>query len=146
MASLETRQNPASIVVANEINIFSDAVLSTFFTFGSMDEAMEHFRHQYRISTAEQEAIVWDHLGWVLKVENALMSHPAVMEGAVTGAADPLRGQVAKATVVLTGEYQPSDDLKLELQDHVKKVTAPPTSTRGSSSSWRPSQRPSAAR
>jgi hypothetical protein len=37
--------------------------------FFSMEEAMEHFRHQYRITTAEQETIVWDHLGWVLKVE-----------------------------------------------------------------------------
>ena len=44
---------------------------------------------------------------------------------AVTGVADPLRGQVVKATVVLTADYKPSDDLKLELQDHVKKVTAP---------------------
>jgi acetyl-CoA synthetase len=59
------------------------------------------------------------------EVENALMSHPAVMECAVTGVADPMRGQVVKATVVLTADYKPSDDLKLELQDHVKKVTAP---------------------
>jgi acetyl-CoA synthetase len=59
------------------------------------------------------------------EVENALMSHPAVMECAVTGVADPLRGQVVKATVVLTKEFKPSDDLKLELQNHVKKVTAP---------------------
>jgi hypothetical protein len=38
--------------------------------FGSMEEAMEHFRHQYRISTAEQEAIVWDHLDRVLQEVN----------------------------------------------------------------------------
>jgi len=59
------------------------------------------------------------------EVENALISHPAVMECAVTGVADPLRGQVVKATVVLTSDYKPSDDLKIELQNHVKKVTAP---------------------
>ncbi|MDD2639193.1 MAG: AMP-binding protein, partial [Methanothrix sp.] len=59
------------------------------------------------------------------EVENALMSHPAVMECAVTGVADPLRGQVVKATVVLTAGYAPEDDLKLKLQNHVKKVTAP---------------------
>lgn len=35
--------------------------------FASMEETMEHFRHQYNITTAEQEAIVWDHLGRVLK-------------------------------------------------------------------------------
>jgi hypothetical protein len=38
--------------------------------FGSMEEAMVHFRHQYRITTAEQEAIVRDHLGRVLKEKN----------------------------------------------------------------------------
>ena len=59
------------------------------------------------------------------EVENALISHPAVMECAVTGVADPLRGQAVKATVVLTSGYKPSDDLKTELQNHVKKVTAP---------------------
>jgi len=59
------------------------------------------------------------------EVENALMSHPAVMECAVTGVADPLRGQVVKATVVLTKGHKPSEELKAELQNHVKKVTAP---------------------
>jgi len=59
------------------------------------------------------------------EVENALMSHPAVMECAITGVPDPLRGQIVKATIVLTEAYTPSDDLKIDLQDHVKKVTAP---------------------
>ena len=59
------------------------------------------------------------------EVENALMSHPAVMECAVTGVADPLRGQVVKATVVLTKGHTPSEELEVELQNHVKKVTAP---------------------
>ena len=38
--------------------------------FANKEEAMEHFRHQYRITTAEQEAIVREHLGRVLKEEN----------------------------------------------------------------------------
>ncbi|MGC9515827.1 hypothetical protein [Methanocrinis sp.] len=42
-----------------------------------MEEAMEHFRHQRRISTAEQEAIVREHLGRVLKEENGGFSLPA---------------------------------------------------------------------
>ena len=41
---------------------------------------------------------------------------------------DELRGQVVKATLVLAAGYEPSDDLAKELQEHVKKVTAP-TST-----------------
>ena len=59
------------------------------------------------------------------EVESALMSHPAVMEVAITGVPDPIRGQVVKATIVLTKGYAASEELKKELQDHVKKVTAP---------------------
>jgi acetyl-CoA synthetase len=59
------------------------------------------------------------------EVESALLEHPAVLECAVTAAPDPLRGQVVKATVVLTAKYLPGDELVLELQEHVKKVTAP---------------------
>ena len=59
------------------------------------------------------------------EVESALLEHPAVLECAVTGIPDELRGQVVKATVVLAAGYEPSDDLAKELQEHVKKVTAP---------------------
>ena len=59
------------------------------------------------------------------EVESVLMEHPAVLEVAVTGAPDPIRGQVVKATIVLTSQYQPSDQLKKELQNHVKRSTAP---------------------
>ncbi|NLM36952.1 MAG: AMP-binding protein [Firmicutes bacterium] len=59
------------------------------------------------------------------EVESALMEHPAVLECAVTGIPDPERGQVVKATVVLAPGYTPSDQLAKELQEHVKRVTAP---------------------
>ncbi|MDR2688027.1 MAG: AMP-binding protein [Oscillospiraceae bacterium] len=59
------------------------------------------------------------------EVESALMEHPAVVECAITGAPDPVRGQVVKATVVLAKGYAPCGALAKELQDHVKKVTAP---------------------
>jgi acetyl-CoA synthetase len=59
------------------------------------------------------------------EVESALLEHPAVLECAVTAVPDPMRGQVVKATVVLAPRFQPSDDLAAELQEHVKKVTAP---------------------
>lgn len=61
------------------------------------------------------------------EVESALISHPAVLECAVTAVPHPDRGQIVKATIVLVknGEYQPSDELKKELQTHVKQVTAP---------------------
>lgn len=59
------------------------------------------------------------------EVESALLTHPAVLECAITAVPDPIRGQIVKATVVLTKNYKPSDDLRKELQDHVKKITAP---------------------
>ncbi|MBR4201739.1 MAG: AMP-binding protein, partial [Oscillospiraceae bacterium] len=59
------------------------------------------------------------------EVESALLTHPAVVESAITGAPDPIRGQVVKATVVLAKGYTPSPELTKELQNHVKKETAP---------------------
>ena len=61
------------------------------------------------------------------EVESALMTHPAVVECAITGVPDDIRGQVVKATVVLAKEYIHCDyeALKKELQNHVKKTTAP---------------------
>lgn len=59
------------------------------------------------------------------EVESVLVEHPAVLECAITGAPDPVRGQVVKASIVLAKGYTPSDALKKELQEHVKKNTAP---------------------
>ena len=61
------------------------------------------------------------------EVESALMTHPAVVECAITGVPDEIRGQVVKATIVLSKEYKPKagPDLVKELQNHVKQVTAP---------------------
>ncbi len=59
------------------------------------------------------------------EVESALMTHPSVLECAVTAVPDPVRGQVVKATIVLAKGYTASDELKKEIQNHVKKVTAP---------------------
>ncbi len=59
------------------------------------------------------------------EVESALITHPAVVEAAVTGIPDPVRGQAVKATLVLGQGYVPSEELTKDIQDHVKKVTAP---------------------
>lgn len=61
------------------------------------------------------------------EVESALVSHPAVVECAITAVPDPIRGQVVKATVVLAPAYKDKagDALIKELQDYVKKETAP---------------------
>ena len=60
------------------------------------------------------------------EVESVLMKHPAVLECAVTGAPDPVRGQVVKATIVLTNDYKPgNEDLVVDIKRFVKEVTAP---------------------
>src|SRR5574344_950969 len=61
------------------------------------------------------------------EVESALMTHPAVVECAITGVPDEIRGQVVKATIVLSKEYKGKEGPELikEIQDHVKRVTAP---------------------
>ncbi|NDV67846.1 AMP-binding protein [Dysgonomonas sp. 25] len=61
------------------------------------------------------------------EVESALMTHPAVVECAITGVPDEIRGQVVKATIVLAKEYKDkaNNQLVKEIQEHVKKVTAP---------------------
>ncbi len=59
------------------------------------------------------------------EVESALVEHPAVLECAITSVPDPVRGQIVKASVILAKGYNGDGGLVRELQDHVKKVTAP---------------------
>ena len=59
------------------------------------------------------------------EIESVLMEHPSVVECAVTGVPDPLRGFAVKATIVLAKGYIPSEELKKELQKFVKDATAP---------------------
>ncbi len=58
------------------------------------------------------------------EIESVLMEHPDVLECAVVGAPDPVRGQVVKAVIVLRKGAEPSDALTKELQAYVKKQTA----------------------
>ncbi|XP_074137066.1 acyl-coenzyme A synthetase ACSM3, mitochondrial-like [Sminthopsis crassicaudata] len=61
------------------------------------------------------------------EVESALAEHPAVLESAVVSSPDQIRGEVVKAFVILKAEYKSHDPEKIknELQEHVKKITAP---------------------
>lgn len=59
------------------------------------------------------------------EVESALIKHPAVKEAAVVASPDEVRGEVVKAFIVLTPDYEPSESLVKEIQEFVKKETAP---------------------
>ncbi|MCK4394536.1 AMP-binding protein, partial [Candidatus Bipolaricaulota bacterium] len=59
------------------------------------------------------------------EVEDALVSHPAVVEAAAVASPHRERGEIVKAFVILANGYTPSEKLVKELQDHVKSVTAP---------------------
>ena len=59
------------------------------------------------------------------EVESALIEHPAVVEAAVVGVADAERGQIVKAFVVLRKDVRACEELKVELQEHCKRITAP---------------------
>jgi len=59
------------------------------------------------------------------EVESALLEHPAVAESAVVGKPHADRGQIVKAFVVLRPGHEAGDGLVRELQEHVKRVTAP---------------------
>ena len=59
------------------------------------------------------------------EIESVLLTHPAIRECAITGAPHPIRGQVVKATIVLSEGYKPSDALTKEIQDYVKHMTTP---------------------
>ncbi|MBE6551254.1 MAG: acetyl-CoA synthetase [Ruminococcaceae bacterium] len=123
-------------------NVFKNHPTGLFIEYYRSPEAMEHSFKNGNYNTGDMAWRDSDGYYWFegrnddiikcsgyrigpFEVENALASHPSVLECAVTAAPDPIRGQVVKATIVLVNGYTPSDELKKELQDHVKKTTAP---------------------
>ena len=59
------------------------------------------------------------------ELETALLEHAAVAEWAVVGSPEPIRGQIVKAFIVIAPGHAPSDQLATDLQEHVKRLTAP---------------------
>ena len=59
------------------------------------------------------------------EIENVIMELPYVLECGVSAAPDEVRGQVVKASIVLTKGTEPTEELKKEIQEYVKKNTAP---------------------
>ena len=58
-------------------------------------------------------------------VEGALIEHPAVLESAVIGKPDPLRGEIVKAIVILADGYAGSDAMTQEIQNSSKASPRP---------------------
>ena len=59
------------------------------------------------------------------EVESAVLSHEAVSNCAITAYPDEVRGQIVKATIILQPGFEPSEELTKDIQNHVKRVTAP---------------------
>ena len=59
------------------------------------------------------------------EIESVIMELPYVAECGVSAVPDPIRGQVVKASIVLTKGTEPSETLKQEIQSYVKQHTAP---------------------
>ncbi len=59
------------------------------------------------------------------EIESVIMELPYVLECAITAVPDEIRGQIVKATIVLTKGTVGTDELKKEIQQYVKKNTAP---------------------
>ena len=59
------------------------------------------------------------------EIESTIMELPYVLECGVSAAPDPVRGQVVKASIVLVKGYDGTEELKKEIQEYVKKRTAP---------------------
>ncbi len=74
---------------------------------------------------ADEVIKIASHRIGTIEIENSLVAHPAVIEAAVTGVPDQLRGEVASALVVLSQGYQASESLKEELVRHVRKDMGP---------------------
>ncbi|MCA1742797.1 MAG: AMP-binding protein, partial [Desulfovibrionales bacterium] len=141
---LDENDNPVSIGDEGEICVRIDPSRPTGLFSGYLQEPektagvmKDGFYHTGDKAWVDEDGYFW-FLGRVddlikssgyrigpFEVESSLITHSAVVEAAVTAVPDEVRGQVVKATVVLSNGFEPGDVLTKELQDHVKKVTAP---------------------
>ena len=80
-----------------------------FFYVGRVDDVIKS--SGYRIGPFESESVI--------------MELPYVLECGVSAAPDEVRGQIVKASIVLTKGTEGTEELKKEIQDYVKAHTAP---------------------
>ncbi len=77
------------------------------------------------VGRADEVIKISAHRIGTIEIENALISHPLVMESGVSGVPDDFRGEVACAFVVLAAGTEPTEELKQELIQHVRNVMGP---------------------
>ncbi|MEK9180999.1 MAG: acetate--CoA ligase [Patescibacteria group bacterium] len=80
-----------------------------FWIQGRSDDVLKISGH--RVSSAE--------------IESAIVSHPSVSEAGVIGKPDPIKGEIAKAFVILKSKYKPSDELAKEIKHHIRETIGP---------------------
>ncbi|XP_019505454.1 PREDICTED: acyl-coenzyme A synthetase ACSM4, mitochondrial-like isoform X1 [Hipposideros armiger] len=104
----------------------SATIRGNFFITGDRG-MMDSDGHFWFVGRADDVIISSGYRIGPFEVESALIEHPAVVESAVVSSPDPVRGEVVKAFVILSAPFKSADleKLTLELQDHVKKSTAP---------------------
>ena len=77
------------------------------------------------VGRADDVLSVAGHRIGTMEVESAIVEHPSVVESAVIGKPDELKGQKIKAFVILKQGIQPSDELKKEIQKTVREILGP---------------------
>jgi acetyl-CoA synthetase len=77
------------------------------------------------VGRADEVIKISAHRIGTIEVENALISHPAIVECGVSGVPDDFRGEVACAFVVPQADLEPSEELKKELIQHVRNAMGP---------------------
>jgi acetyl-CoA synthetase len=77
------------------------------------------------LGRADEVLKVAGHRIGTIELEDSLISHPAVAESAVIGKSDPVKMEVPVAFVVLKPGYEPSDQLRKELSQHVRTTIGP---------------------
>jgi acyl-coenzyme A synthetase/AMP-(fatty) acid ligase len=102
----------------------ADAVRGDFYDTGDLARADED-GYLWFVGRADDVITSSAYRIGPFEVESAIVEHRAVAEAAVVGKPDPLRGEIVKAFVALKAGYEPTDEMARDIQDHVKRTTAP---------------------
>lgn len=125
------------IVIRNLHKSVPPGLLRGYWVDGRVQRDYDEVYHTKDVAWADENGFYW-YVGRnddVIKcsgyrigpfeIESVLLTHPAVHEVAITAAPDPIRGQVVCASIVLSAGYEGTPELTKELQNYVKKLTAP---------------------